>query len=71
MFEVGTRWFYNGRHYTVLDRKERATVLGHGMSILLVPDESPGKPSKPKPIHWLNEERAKMLVRTARITESG
>jgi hypothetical protein len=58
MIDVGTRWYWNGRHWTVVDRATRTTRdYRRATMILLVPDETPGKPRKPKPVDWIEEAR--------------
>lgn len=63
MLDVGTRWYWNGRHYTVLERR--------GSGVLIVPDETPGKPRKAKAVDWVHEDRLDVLVRDGRLLESG
>ena len=58
MIDVGSRWYWNGRHWTVVDRATRHTRDGVAAPmVLLVPDETPGKPRKAKPVDWIEESR--------------
>lgn len=61
--EIGTRWFWGGQHYTVLDITPAR--------VLLVPDITPGRPRKQKWCDWIARELLETLMRDGRLKESG
>ena len=54
MIEVGSRWYFGGRHYTVVERKVQRNRDGALVpQVLIVPD---GR-KKAKPLDWVDEWR--------------